>query len=63
MAWSVPESPLRLPRCAGPGKPGACATASTPPLSASSRPATWNAKVTVPTASSQNWQTTLAANH
>jgi hypothetical protein len=44
----------------GPGKREACATASTPPPSASSRSATWNAKATAPTASSSNRQTTLA---
>ena len=47
----------------GPGKPEACATASTPPPSASSRPATWNAKATAPTASSSNRQATLAVHH
>src|SRR5215469_10187642 len=45
----------------GPGKPEACATASTPPHSASSPPETWNAKATAPTASSSNRQTTPAA--
>ena len=47
----------------GPGKPEACATASTPPPSASSRSATWNAKATVPTASSSNRQKTPAVHH
>src|ERR1700733_14808768 len=44
-------------------KPEACATASTPPPSASSRPATSKAKATAPTASSSNPQTTPAAHH
>jgi methionine-R-sulfoxide reductase len=34
----------------GPKEAEACATASTPPPCASSRPATWNAKATAPTA-------------
>src|SRR5262245_20798299 len=47
----------------GPAKPEACATASTPPPSASYRSTTWNAKATVPTASSSNRRTILAVHH
>ena len=47
----------------GPGKPEACAIASTPPPSASSRSVTWNARGTVPAARSSNRQTTLAVHH
>src|SRR5579863_5220800 len=41
-----------------PGKPGDCATASTPPHSASSRPTTWNEKATAPIAGFSNRPTT-----
>src|SRR5215469_11333510 len=43
-----------------PRRPAACATASTPPPSASSRPPTWNAKATAPTATFSSQQTTPA---
>ena len=49
---ALPSATATWAMCSATGqpKPGGCATASTPPPSASSRSMTWNARVTAPTA-------------